>query len=143
MIEHNKQNEYDEEPVYYCANCYSLKVQYEDSIDADCCMDCGCSNIEQTSIQNWEAMYQQRYGKKFVLRGDKAKENKVFTMSLDELKMLLYNHPDLYDIIHDLYPYFMGGLGKADSVILFFDKITKDGRLKEFKQLLVNKYKVK
>lgn len=41
------------------------------------------------------------------------------------------------------YPTFPGGLGKLDSIILFFDKVIKDGRLDELRELLVKNLKEK
>lgn len=60
-------NEYNEEPVFYCKNCLSLKVKIVpvDS-DLDYCDDCGSTNIEHTNIHDWENLYKERYGTFFL-----------------------------------------------------------------------------
>lgn len=59
--------DYDSIPVYYCKQCLSLKIKGVPSIPGmDYCDDCNSTNIEQTSIEEWEKMYQQRYGYKFL-----------------------------------------------------------------------------
>lgn len=55
---------YDDEPVFYCANCLSLKIVADDVI-GDYCMDCGCADIRQTQIEDWEKKYLVKYGTKF------------------------------------------------------------------------------
>lgn len=55
---------YNDEPVHYCANCLSLRVIADDDI-GDYCMDCGCAEIEQASIEDWEKKYYIKYGEKF------------------------------------------------------------------------------
>lgn len=54
---------FNEVPVHYCRNCLSLKIKtvIVDS-DLDFCDDCGSTDIEVAHIDNWEKMYEQRYG---------------------------------------------------------------------------------
>ena len=57
----------DEEPVFYCARCLSLKIRYLDKIeDSEYCDECGSSDVKQASIEEWEKMYEERYGHKFL-----------------------------------------------------------------------------
>lgn len=59
--------DYDSIPVYYCKQCLSLKIKGVPSIPGmDYCDECNSTNIEQTSIEEWEKLYQQRYGYKFL-----------------------------------------------------------------------------
>lgn len=60
-------NDYNEEPVFYCKNCLSLKVKTVpvDS-DLDYCDDCGSTDIEHTNIHDWENLYKERYGTFFL-----------------------------------------------------------------------------
>lgn len=54
-------------PVYYCKDCLSLAVKTVTSLDDACyCDDCGSTNIETASIDEWEAMYERRYGFKYL-----------------------------------------------------------------------------
>ena len=57
--------EYDQEPVYYCPRCLSLKIK-ADIADYCYCDNCGSTRIEQTSIFEWERIYKDRYGFKFL-----------------------------------------------------------------------------
>lgn len=57
-------NEYDNEPVVYCASCLSLKIRIMDGTDF--CDDCGCTEMKEDNIFNWEKEYESRYGKKFL-----------------------------------------------------------------------------
>lgn len=34
--------------------------------DSDYCDECGSTNIEQCSIQEWEKLYKERYGHNFL-----------------------------------------------------------------------------
>ena len=47
--------EYNSIPVYYCRECLSLRVR---SLDDDTCYcdDCGSTDIDKDSIDNWEVM---------------------------------------------------------------------------------------
>lgn len=57
--------EYDEEPIYYCRECLSIKINGELE-GCDYCEDCGSTNIESCNIFEWEAMYKKRKGKTFL-----------------------------------------------------------------------------
>lgn len=132
-------NDYDAEPVRYCKKCYSLKIKYEEAADSDCCMDCGCSDTAEAPIEEWERLYEKRYGKKYVTKEERLRKSLIFKMSPHELKVILYASPNWYDIIHTLYPKFPGGLGREDSVVLLFDRIAKDGKYDDLR-LLLTKY---
>lgn len=133
----NKQNiDYDSEPVEYCLKCYSLKIKHEDSLDIDCCCNCGSTEIGKTDIATWEAMYQKRYGHKFVEKAKDAKNSIYFKMSIERLKTKLYHHKAMRAIIQSLYPDFPKCFNKAEMVILLFDKLSKDGRINDLRYLL-------
>lgn len=67
MSKLSKGFDYDSIPVYYCKQCLSLKIKGVPSIPGmDYCDECNSINIEQTSIEEWEKLYQQRYGYKFL-----------------------------------------------------------------------------
>ena len=54
---------YNDEPVFYCKNCLSLKVKMVASgLDLDYCDECGSTDIEQTHIEEWRKLYRERYG---------------------------------------------------------------------------------
>lgn len=58
---------YNDEPVFYCKHCLSLRILNESQLpDLEYCDDCGSTNIETTDISTWEEMYEKRYGFKFL-----------------------------------------------------------------------------
>ena len=138
MSEQDKIKDYDSEPVVFCAKCFSLNIKHEDSLDMDYCGDCGCSSIGEALIEDWEALYEKKYGKKYVVKGNDPKKNPVFRLSRIELMERLCNLDQWRNIIYSLYPRFPGGFGKVDSIVLFFDKLAKDNRLDDFRLKLMN-----
>lgn len=141
MTEGNLPNDYDLEPVKYCARCYSLKVKYEDSIESECCGDCGSTDILEAPIEEWEKKYERRYGHKFTVKEKDPKKTFVFRLPVKELKERLFKSEQCMEIIHSMYPRFPGGYSRADSVILFFDTVIKQGRLDELRLLLFKRFK--
>lgn len=138
MSSAEKLQDYDEEPVEYCSRCYSLKIKYEEAIDSDCCMDCGCSDILTTTIHHWEDLYKNRYGHKFTERGTDPKNSPIFKLPIRKLKEKVFYREDYKDIIFKLYPRFPKKLSKAESVILLFDKLMRDNRLDDLRLILMN-----
>lgn len=128
--------DYDSEPVEYCLKCYSLKIKHEDSLDIDCCCNCGSTEIGETDIDTWEKLYEKRYGHKYVEKPKTAKDSIFFKMSIERLKTKLYHHKAIRAIIYSLYPNFPKGYSKADMVILLFDKLAKDNRINDLRYLL-------
>lgn len=58
-----KQADYNSEPVYYCPRCLSLKIMGVPGIEGlDYCDDCGCTQPEQSSIEEWQKKYREKYG---------------------------------------------------------------------------------
>lgn len=134
-------NEYDLEPVKYCARCYSLKIKYEETTDSEYCGDCGCSDTMTASIEEWEKLYEKRYGSKYTVKGTDPKKSPIFLLPLDKLKEKLYNSPMMDAIIHSLYPRFPRGLGKADAIIMLFNFLIRDNRLDDLRLTLLEFYK--
>ena len=141
MSEEEKNQDYDSEPVKYCARCFSLKIKYEESIDSEYCADCGSSDILEAPVEEWEKKYETRYKHKFAQKTEDPKNSFVFKMSLDKLKSRIYGSAKWKDIIKSMYPHFPEGYGKADSIILFFDTLIKQNRINELKLLLFKHFK--
>ena len=133
-----RHSEYDEEPVVYCSRCYSLKIKYEEAIDSDCCMECGCSDITSSSIQEWEELYKSRYGHPYAVKTKDPQKSFVFQQSIQQLKTRVFQSPLWRKIIHALYPKFPKYYDKTDSVILLFDRLAKDNRMDDLRILLFN-----
>lgn len=139
MSKEEKLNEYDSEPIAYCAKCYSLKIKHEDIVGTDCCMDCGCSDIEEATIEEWEKKYRERYGHDYVVKTKDLRRHPLWKMSLKRLRNEVYSMQDWREIIYKIYPKFPGGLSRIDSVLLFFDQLSKDKRIDELKTFLIEK----
>ena len=59
--------EYNSEPVLYCKHCLSLSVRSVPGMeDSDYCDVCSGTDIGECSIEEWEKMYQERYGHKYI-----------------------------------------------------------------------------
>jgi len=56
--------EFNDIPVLYCKNCLSLKV-IEDEVSGDYCPECGCADIGEAHIEEWLALYKEKYGTNF------------------------------------------------------------------------------
>lgn len=133
MLNQDNYDEYNIEPVVYCKRCYSLKIKYEPDIDSDCCMECGCTDTDTASIGEWEKLYEKRYGKKFTEKSNDIRKSPIFNLPISKLKKRLYDCPQWLNVIRGVYPRFPRGLGKADSITLLFDKITRDNKLDELR----------
>lgn len=58
---------YNEQPVHYCKQCLSLKVMRVARMDdAVYCDDCGSTDIGEASVEEWETLFEQRYGFKYL-----------------------------------------------------------------------------
>lgn len=63
------ENDYNNEPVFYCKQCLSLKIK---SIsDLDYCDECGSTEIDTININEWEKIYEEKYGKKYINREER------------------------------------------------------------------------
>ena len=56
--------DYNNEPVHYCKHCLSLKIKIVGGYDF--CDECGSTDILTAHIDEWEKLYEQRYGHKFL-----------------------------------------------------------------------------
>ena len=132
----DKTKDYDEEPVQYCAKCYSLRIMYDDTTDSDICSVCGSTDIATTTIDRWEKLYENRYGHKFVNRSNDPRDSIYFKMSIAKLKTKVYYSKYLQPILYSLYPNFPQGLNKSESVIMLFDQLSKENRIDELRYML-------
>lgn len=57
---------YNEEPVFYCKHCLSLAIK-NISI-GDCCMDCGSMSIGKATLDEYDMLYMNKYGKKVFFK---------------------------------------------------------------------------
>lgn len=61
----NSHSDYNEEAVFYCADCLSLRIMAT-PWGTDCCDECGGTDIKQASIEEWEELYREKYHKNFI-----------------------------------------------------------------------------
>ena len=57
-------NKYDEEPVFYCTKCLSLRIR--SALGMDYCDECGSSDIASCNIEEWERMFRERYKRSYI-----------------------------------------------------------------------------
>ena len=63
----DNKEEYNQEPVFYCKKCLSLKVLNIELIeDSEYCDECGSTDIGTATIEEWDAMYVRRYGHHYL-----------------------------------------------------------------------------
>lgn len=65
--------EYNEIPVHYCTCCLSLDIRTSNGLDY--CNKCGSSDTWVTTIEDWEELYKNGYGKKFLKLKQKVWKN--------------------------------------------------------------------
>lgn len=66
-LDTEKKLEYNKEPVFYCKNCLSLRIRSIECLDnSEFCDECGSTNIEKCTIEEWENLYIQKFGHKFL-----------------------------------------------------------------------------
>lgn len=62
--EQHKHDEYNAEPVVYCAECLSLRILTVDGIDY--CDKCGSTCTKEANIFDWEKMYAAKYAGSYL-----------------------------------------------------------------------------
>jgi hypothetical protein len=55
----------EEDKVWYCKGCLSLRILELDE-ETLYCDDCGCADIGEATIDEWDTMYQKKYNVKFL-----------------------------------------------------------------------------
>ena len=67
--------DYNNEPVHYCKQCLSLKIKIVGGFDF--CDDCGSTSVDTAHIDDWDKLYQERYGETFLESGEKDYYSKL------------------------------------------------------------------
>lgn len=75
MIDLATRAEFNREPVHFCKHCLSLDIQ-TDEFAGDFCADCGRTDIRELTISQWEQLYKDTYGYKFLESWEKQKKKK-------------------------------------------------------------------
>lgn len=64
LRDESKTAEYNSVPVKYCKRCLSLRIMTLNGMDY--CDHCGDTDIEESTIEEWEKLYIAKYGDKFL-----------------------------------------------------------------------------
>lgn len=64
-------HDYNAEPVHYCSHCLSLSIKElynkkNHNHDLDLCLECGCTDINEASYEDWNKLYVEMYGQAFL-----------------------------------------------------------------------------
>ena len=62
----DSKNKYNDEPVYFCTRCLSLKIMRVPGLYESYCDDCGCADTMTVGIEIWEKLYKSKYNVKFL-----------------------------------------------------------------------------
>lgn len=70
----SRKSDFNNVPVEYCKTCLSLKlktVEFENSEagenrDVTYCVPCGNTELGTAHIEEWEDLYEEKYGEKFI-----------------------------------------------------------------------------
>lgn len=103
-------------------------------------MKCGCSEITETSIEEWERLYKERYGHRYVERTGNPYKKRIYNMTIQELKTELCKQWDYRKIIERIYPTFPRYYGRTDAILVFFDAIVKDRMVNVLRDILIEKH---
>lgn len=133
-------NEYDLEPVSYCPKCYSLKIGYIPGVeDSDYCMDCGCLDVARGNIFEWEKLYEERYGHKYVVKRQSYEGHPIWGLSIKDLKKMLSESPYYQEIIKEVFPTWRYYGKPVETVYLFFDHVIKTKSLPKLKKVMITR----
>ena len=91
------------------------------------------------TLSDWEKLYKERYGHKYVEEVGDIRKSPIFQMSNDKLKIKVSNDPSWREICRAMYPAFPNWLSKADSIILLFAKLYQENRLDDLRMELINR----
>ena len=65
-----KKQDSNNEPVIYCKTCLSIRIKTvefpETKQEVDYCLACSNTDLGSAHISEWEDMYEERYGEKFL-----------------------------------------------------------------------------
>lgn len=59
-------NKYNEEPVFYCKHCLSLKIRDAGLPELLYCDECGSTEVLSTNIKQWENLYKEKHGFRYL-----------------------------------------------------------------------------
>ncbi len=67
--------QHNNEPITYCKTCLSINIKTAHMEDTgqhvDYCIDCSNTDMEECHISEWEDLYEERYGERFLTKSKK------------------------------------------------------------------------
>lgn len=123
MANKDKQKEYNDEPVIYCPKCYSLNIIEDSVIGISYCKECGCTDFKETTIEEWESMYRERYGHKLVTKSEDLTKSPIYNMSRHRLMNMLFEMEDSDIIIFKMFPLAPKEMSRKERIMWAFAKI--------------------
>lgn len=66
-----KKDDYNNVPIDYCKTCLSIHTKNIENPEVGYCIDCGNTDLDKVHIHEWEEMYEEKYGEKFLTLGEK------------------------------------------------------------------------
>lgn len=53
---------YNDEPVFYCERCLSLRIRFVSGLsNSEYCDNCGSTVIKQANIEDWRQQFKDKY----------------------------------------------------------------------------------
>ena len=59
-------NKYNEERVFYCKHCLSLKIRDAGLPELLYCDECGSTEVLSANIKQWEEIYKEKHGFRYL-----------------------------------------------------------------------------
>ena len=59
-------NKYNEDPVFYCKHCLSLKIRDAGLPELLYCDECGSTEVLSANIKQWEEIYKEKHGFRYL-----------------------------------------------------------------------------
>ena len=54
---------YNDEPVFDCERCMSLRIRFVNSLpNSEYCDNCGSTDVKSTDIEDWRNKFKNKYG---------------------------------------------------------------------------------
>lgn len=54
---------YNDESVFYCERCMSLRIRFVNGLsNSEYCDNCGSTEINQSNIEDWRQKFKDKYG---------------------------------------------------------------------------------
>ena len=74
-----EKDHHNNEPITFCKTCLSImiktvkfpKTETGENRDVDYCVDCSNTDMAEAHISEWEDLYEERYGERFLTKSNK------------------------------------------------------------------------